>query len=91
MRVLSHLCNPAEDSPPGSSVHGILQARILECVTILLSFKIKPDKLILASCMNSSQAKDDLYEFSFKYGKDLNLFQLVCYVFFPAESSVWLT
>ena len=30
----SHLtfCNPVEHSPPGSSVHGILQARILEWV-----------------------------------------------------------
>ena len=34
-RVISHfscvrLCNPLDYSPPGSSVHGILQARILE-------------------------------------------------------------
>ena len=28
------LCNPMDHSPPGSSVHGILQARILEWVTI---------------------------------------------------------
>ena len=26
------LCNPMDCSPPGSSVHGILQERILECV-----------------------------------------------------------
>ena len=26
------LCNPMDHSPPGSSVHGILQARILEWV-----------------------------------------------------------
>ena len=26
------LCNPMDCSPPGSSVHGILQARILEWV-----------------------------------------------------------
>ena len=25
------LCNPVDCSPPGSSVNGILQARILEC------------------------------------------------------------
>ena len=31
------LCNPVECSPPGSSVHGLLQARILECVAILFS------------------------------------------------------
>ena len=31
------LCNPMDCSPPGSSVHGILQARILEWVAIPLS------------------------------------------------------
>ena len=31
------LCNPMDCSPPGSSVHGILQARILEWVDISFS------------------------------------------------------
>ena len=31
---LPTLCNPMDCSPPGSSVHTILQARILEWVTI---------------------------------------------------------
>ena len=31
------LCNPMDYSPPGSSVHGILQARILEWVAISFS------------------------------------------------------
>ena len=31
------LCNPVDCSPPGSSVHGILQARILEWVAIWFS------------------------------------------------------
>ena len=31
------LCNPMDCSPPGSSVHGIFQARILECVAISFS------------------------------------------------------
>ena len=40
--MLSHfsrvqLCNPKDHSPPGSSVHVILQARILECVAISFS------------------------------------------------------
>ena len=40
--VLSHfrhvwLCNPMDCSPPGSSVHGIFQARILEWVVIPFS------------------------------------------------------
>ena len=30
--VMSRLCNPMDSSPPSSSVHGILQARILEGV-----------------------------------------------------------
>ena len=32
-----HLCNPMDCSPPGSSVHGILQARVLEWVAISFS------------------------------------------------------
>ena len=31
------LCDPVDCNPPGSSVHGILQARILEWVAILFS------------------------------------------------------
>ena len=31
------LCNPVDCSPPGSSVHGILQARVLEWVAISFS------------------------------------------------------
>ena len=31
------LCDPMDCSPPGSSVHGILQARILKCVAIPFS------------------------------------------------------
>ena len=31
------LCNPMNHSPPGSSVHGILQARILEWIAISFS------------------------------------------------------
>ena len=31
------LCNPMDCSPPGSSVHGILQARVLEWVAVSFS------------------------------------------------------
>ena len=31
------LCDPMDYSPPGSSVHGVLQARILEWVAIFIS------------------------------------------------------
>ena len=41
----SALCNPMDCSPPGSSVHGILQARILE-------------KVAMPSSRGSSQPKD---------------------------------
>ena len=36
-QLCSTLCNPMDYSPPGSSVHGILQARILEWVAIAFS------------------------------------------------------
>ena len=35
--VVSNSCNPTDRSPPGSSVHGILQATILEWVTLPFS------------------------------------------------------
>ena len=31
------LCDPMECSPPGSSIHGIFQARVLEWVAIAFS------------------------------------------------------
>ena len=34
---MSDSCDPIDCSPPGSSVHGILQARILEWVAISFS------------------------------------------------------
>ena len=34
------LCDPMDCSPPGSSVHGILQARILEWVAISFSILV---------------------------------------------------
>ena len=39
VQLLSHVrpCNPMDCSPPGSSVHGDFQARILECVVISFS------------------------------------------------------
>ena len=36
------LCNPMDCSPPGSSVHGIFQARILEWVAVSFSRGIFP-------------------------------------------------
>ena len=36
------LCDPVDCSPPGSSVHGILQARVLEWVAISFSRGLFP-------------------------------------------------
>ena len=45
------LCDPVECSPPGSSVHGILQARILEWVAIPFSRgSAQPRDQIWVSC-----------------------------------------
>ena len=45
------LCNPTDCGPPGSSVHGILQARILELIAIF-------------SSRGSSQSSDRTHDFS---------------------------
>ena len=45
------LCDPMDCSPPGSSVHGILQARILEWVAISFSRgSSQPKELTQVSC-----------------------------------------
>ena len=36
LQLYANLCNPVDGSPPGSSIHGILQAKILEWVAISL-------------------------------------------------------
>ena len=41
------LCRPMDYSPPGSSVHGILQARILEWISIFLTQGWNPHLLCL--------------------------------------------
>ena len=38
------LCNPMDCSPPGSSIHGIFQARILEWVAIFFSRRSSPPR-----------------------------------------------
>ena len=46
------LCNPMDCSPPGFSVHGILQARILEWVAIPFSRGFsQPKNRPLVSCI----------------------------------------
>ena len=46
------LCDPTDCSPPGFSVHGILQARILEWIAIPFSRRTsQPRNQTLVSCM----------------------------------------
>jgi len=42
--VVSDSCDPMDCSPPGSSVHGLLQARILEWVAISFSRASSPHR-----------------------------------------------
>ena len=48
------LCNPMDCSPPGSSVHGILQARILEWVARPSSGDLPDPRTELLSLMSSA-------------------------------------
>ena len=41
LQLCPTLCNPIDGSPPGSCVHGILQARVLEWVAIAFSNALK--------------------------------------------------
>ena len=57
------LCDPMDCSPPGSSVHGILQARILERVTVptpvyLPEPEIEPESIPLPALAGSSVGKE---------------------------------
>ena len=52
--IVSNSCNPMDCSLPGSSVHGILQARILEWVAISFSRESsQPRNQTQVSCIAS--------------------------------------
>ena len=48
-QLCPNLCNPMDSSPPGSSVHGILQARILEWVASSFSNHVPTGLIIKVS------------------------------------------
>src|SRR5574337_719605 len=60
------LCDPMDCSPPGFSVHGILQARTLEWVAIAFSnamqfhfsMKVKSESEVAQSCLTLSDPMD---------------------------------
>ena len=52
-QIYQTLCDPLDHSPPGSSVHGVFQARILEWVTISFSRgSSQPRDWTLVSCVS---------------------------------------
>ena len=61
--VVSTLCDPMDYSPPGSSVHGILQARILEWVAQSSSRGIFPIQGLNTSLPHCRQI---LYQLSYQ-------------------------
>ena len=59
------LCNPIDGSPPGFSVHRILQARILEWVSISFSkWHFPPRNLTQVSCIAGKSTLIDLEYFN---------------------------
>ena len=65
MSLLSclHLCDSMDCSPPGSSVHGIFQARILEWVAVLSfrEFSQPRDRTHISCVYVSSIGRQVLY------------------------------
>ena len=62
--AMSDSCNPIDRSLPGSSVHGILQTRILEWVAISFSRRIFP---IQGSNPGLLHCRQTLYRLSYKW------------------------
>ena len=57
------LCSPMDCSPPGSSVHGILQARILEWVANLFSRgSSQPRDQTWVSCLHADSLPSEIQE-----------------------------
>ena len=61
------LCDPVDGSPPGSCIHGILQARVLEWVAIAFSNALKWEVKV-----KSTQLPCFISKSSKHYGKNLN-------------------
>ena len=59
--VVSDSCDPVDCSPPGSSVHGILQARILEWTSAMSSFRDLPNPGIKLVSLRSPLLADRFF------------------------------
>ena len=83
-------CDPVDCSPPGSSGHGILQARTLEWVAILLfRGSSRPRDQTWVSCIN----RQILYSLSHQGSPLLLIFflQYSMWIPFPPLSPDWYT
>ena len=65
-QLLSHDCDPMDCSPPGSSVHGVFQVRILEWVAISFSRlssrpRNRPGSPALQADSSLAELPDDVY------------------------------
>ena len=76
------LCDPTDCSPPGSSVHGIFQARVLEWVAVAFSALLMSVTEILKSTMNEP---DRIITTSEQFYKSTTALQNV--LFTPISSS----
>ena len=82
------LCDPVDCSPTGSSVHGILQARIMEWVAISLRLLIFLLAILIPACASSSPAFLMMYS-AYKLNKRVSLVaqRLKC---LPAIQETWV-
>ena len=53
---MSDACDPMDNSPPGSSIHGISQARIMEWIAISTSGDLRRPGIVLASLASPALA-----------------------------------
>ena len=89
LQSCSNFCDPVDCSPPGSSVHGILQARILEWVAISFSRDLpNPEIEPMSPASPASPASQEDSLPSEPPGKPINVKHLVLKYFFKASSLV---
>ena len=96
-RLCPTFCDPIDCSPPGSSVHGIHQARILELAAIPFSRRSsQPRDWTQVSCIEGRFFTLSHQE-SLKYLKNIYWYSLLTQVLFPTREldsklhlSIWL-
>ena len=81
------LCDPMDCSPPGSSVYGILQARILECIGVAISFSRQSSPPRDQTCVSYFSCIAGYYILKFYFILLLLLLSLNCFWFFATPST----